>query len=244
MSAAVELQKQISELISVTQNGKDMQVGMPLVYPNGESVVVTVSPHSEGLVVHDSGLGSMCLATHGVNITKNMTARLTKIAEHYGCTFSHGRMSRGSDAGDLAMAVAIVANASRSIGDHLLYVAEQPIVDFKTEALDILRKSVGKSRIRENEPVIGESGSKYTASAALLASDETTAIALIEPIRDHDAATKRFREFWDISQHAGYEHLDRYALYDDRRDWQASDLNLLQNVCHVVRLSDSKSLLG
>jgi hypothetical protein len=43
--------------------------------------------------------------------------------------------------------------------------------------------------VRENEPAIGESGSKYMASAALLDTDEMTAIALIEPIKDDEAGT-------------------------------------------------------
>jgi hypothetical protein len=57
---------------------------MPLVYPSGDTVVVTVSCEDSVFVVHDAGLGSMGLSSYGVNITKAMAARLAKIAEQYG----------------------------------------------------------------------------------------------------------------------------------------------------------------
>lgn len=225
-------------LVSVRPSPLGLDVELPLVYPNGDTVVVTVARDGDGFVVHDSGNGYAALVAHGIAVTAKMAQRLEAIAQHYGCAFLSGRMTRPSDSDGLAVSVAIVANASRSIGDQMLGHRAAPIIDFKTEALEVLRSSIGAKRVVENSLVIGASGSHYSASAMILARDESTAVGLVEPVRDHEAATKKFREFWDISQNDEVRSLERIALYDDRRDWAASDLNLLQRVCNVVRLSD------
>lgn len=238
---APELEKAIRALVSVRASNLGFDVQLPLVYPNGETVVVTVAAEGDEFVVHDSGNGSAILAVYGVSLTPKLNHKLSEIADHYGCEFLSGRMVRRSSLEGLPIAVAIVANSSRSIGDQMLNTPSAPIVDFKTEALEILRESVGRERVRENEAILGESGSRYTASAVILSKDQSRPVSIVEPIKDHDAATKKFREFWDISQNSDLAHLGRISLYDDRHAWAASDLNLLQNVSNIVRLTDSGS---
>lgn len=235
---AADLEMAIRSLVSVRASNLGFEVDLPLAYPNGETVVVTVSTENDAFIVHDSGNGTAVLAAHGINVTPKLNHKLSGIADHYGCEFLSGRMVRRSTADALAVAVAIVANASRSIGDQILNASSAPVVDFRTEALEVLRASVGSERVRENEAVLGESGSRYTASAIILSADQSRAVGIVEPIKDHDAATKKFREFWDIAQNTDLAHLGRIALYDDRRAWAASDLNLLQNVSNIVRLTD------
>lgn len=228
----------MQDLVDVREGSLGLEVELPVVYPTGETVVVTVAFEGEAYNVHDSGNGAAALSAYGLSITDNLAKRLVEIAAHYGCEFLDGRMTRRAQHTELPVAVAIVANASRSIADQLLAPRGAPIVDFKTEALQVLRESVGARRIRENERLLGASGFPYTASAVILSEDESQSLGLVEPIRDHEAATKKFREFWDIKENADLKRLERIALYDDRRQWSAPDLNLLQRVCNVVRLSD------
>ena len=238
---AEALESAVRALISARPIRFGFEVQLPLVYPNGETIAVTVNAEGDGYTVHDGGNGVSALAAHGINITPKLGHKLVEIAGHYGCEFASYRMIRRSSADDLPVAIAIVANASRSIGDQMLHTPTAPILDFKAEALHILRSSIGFDRVRENETVLGESGSKYTASALVLSSDRSRAISIVEPVKDHEAATKKFREFWDISQNVGLSHLSRISLYDDRREWSAADLTLLQNVSNIVRLTDTEN---
>jgi len=238
---AAELEAAIQALVSVRASNLGFEVQLPLVYPDGDTVVVTVSAEGSGYVVHDSGGGGAVLAAHGVPITAKLEQKLVRLASHYGCQFLSGRMTRRAAVDDLSLAVVIVANASRSIGDELLVIPSVPMIDFKAEALEILRHSIGAERIKENETILGESGSKYTASALILSRDHSRPLGIVEPVKDHEAATRKFREFWDIAQNSDLSHLERISLYDDRRQWAAADLNLLQNVSNIVRLSDSRT---
>ena len=64
-------------------------------------------------------------------------------------------------------------------------------------------------------------------------------MSFVEPIKDHDAATKKFREFWDISRSEQFGDVARISLFDDRRKWNGADLLILQEVSNLVRVSDA-----
>lgn len=239
--SARELEGLIHALVVVHESNLGFEIELPLVYPTGDTVTVTVAPEVDSFVVHDSGTATALLSAGGVTLTSRLSGKFSELAIHYGCELINGRVIKRCLKADLPVVVAIVANASRAVGDYLLSAPHQPILDFKTEALDLLRETIGDDRIRKNENILGSSGSQYVASAIILSRDQQKYVGIVEPIRDRDAATKKFREFWDISQSSSLSRVERIAVYDDRREWHASDLNLLQNVSNLVRLTDSKT---
>lgn len=234
-----DLHGALNSLIEVRESNLGLEVQLPVVYPNGEMVTIVVNVEGGKYVVHDAGFGSMILNSSGMNLTANLEKRLFSIAQNYGCDFLNGRMSRRCDAESLAIAITIVANASRSVGDQILYKNTEPLVDFRREAIEKIRFAVGGKRLRENEEVFGDSGYAYRVSAAVLDHNQNRVMGYVEPIKDHDAATKKFREFWDISKAESSKDIARISFYDDKRNWKSSDLILLQKVSNVVRLSDS-----
>lgn len=233
------LREALTSIFEVRESNLGFEVQLPVVYPNGEMVTVAVNVEGGEYVVHDAGFGSMFLNSSGMNLTANLEKRLFSIAQNYGCEFLNGRMSRRCDAESLAIAITIVANASRSIGDQVLYRGSEPMIDFRRQAIEKISSAVGSERIRENEEVLGDSGYAYRVSAVILDQHEDRAVGYVEPIKDHDAATKKFREFWDISKSETSRDIARLSFYDDQRKWKSSDLILLQKVSNVVRLSDS-----
>ena len=215
-----------------------IEVQTPVIYPNGDLVSVTITISDDQYVVHDGGNGSSVLTASGMSLTKKLSEKLHKVAAHYGCEFVNGRMLRTCSADDIGVCAAIVANASRSIGDQTFSRDKQPTIDFRREVLERVRVSVGASRYRENEEVIGESGSPYKISALILDQAQKEPMGFIEPVKDHEAATKKFREFWDISQADRYIRVQRVSLYNEKWGWSPGDLTLLQKVSNVVRLAD------
>jgi hypothetical protein len=231
----------LSSLISVSRSNLGIELQTPVIYPNGDLVSVTIKLESGNYIVHDGGNGSAILSASGVSLTKKIAERLNKIAEHYGCEFVSGRMLRTCTPDDVGVCAAIVANASRSIGDQSLLRDQQPILDFRREVLERVRNSVGGRRYRENEEVVGESGSAYRISAVILDDGLEGPVGFVEPVKDHEAATKKFREFWDISESERYSGVLRISLYNEAWPWRAGDLSLLQRVSNVVRLADTEA---
>jgi len=227
-------------LIDIRRTNIGCEVQLPLFYPNGDSVVVTLTAERGEYVVHDAGNGAMLLNSYGVQVTKTMAKKIAALADVYGCEFSSGRLSKRCTVEDIGVCAAIVANASRTIGDQILYRQEQPPIDFRREVLERVRGAVGQKRYRENEEVYGESGYAYRVSAVILDATGDRPVGFVEPVKDHESATKRFREFWDISRSDQYGLVARVSLYNDKRDWNRSDLLLLQEVSSLVRMEDAE----
>jgi hypothetical protein len=240
---AQDLEAASRTLVRVDQSNLGFEVQLPVIYPNGDFATVVVAPDGDRFYVHDAGFAAMALANHAVRMTAKLKARVVELSKHYGCEFLHERMARSASHDELALAIAVVANASRTIADQLLQIHAQPIMSFKQTVIERVKEYVGSSRVRENEPVIGDSGTEYHVGAAVL--DQTLAkpVALVEAVRDMDGVNKRFREFYDISLVPKLSDMARIVLYDEKADLRQGDLLVLQNVSNVVRLSDVEARL-
>lgn len=231
-------------LIDIRRTNLGCEVQLPLFYLDGGSVTVTVAAEKGEYVVHDSGSGTMLLNANGMHLTRKLSEKITSLVRMYGCDFSAGRVARRCTPEDVGVCAAIVANASRAVGDQVLQRPILPVLDFRREVLSKVRGIVGDARIRENEEVFGESGYSYKISAVILDKEESRPISFLEPVKDHDMATKKFREFWDISRSPRFGDVKRISLFDDRRNWDKSDLLILQEVSNLVRLSDTDRRMG
>lgn len=123
---ARDLEAACRALVRVQSSNLGLEVQLPVIYPNGDFVTVVVVPSAEQFVVHDAGFAAMTLANHGVRLTAKMKARIANLSQHYGCEFANERMSRVVPYDQLAFAVAVVANASRTIADQILQIYPQP----------------------------------------------------------------------------------------------------------------------
>lgn len=237
----VAIKNALASLIDIKRTNLGCEVQLPLFYPDGGSVTVTVAAERGEYVVHDAGNGAMVLSASGVHMTRNISQKIVGLAEHYGCEFSSGRVERRCTPEDIGVCAAIVANASRAIGDQVFYRQVIGPIDFRREVLGKVRDLVGNNRFRENEEVFGESGYSYQVSAVILDGEASAPISFVEPIKDHEAATKKFREFWDISRSDRFGSVKRISLFDDKRQWDRADLIILQEVSNLVRVSDTES---
>lgn len=231
----------LSSLIEIKRTNIGCEVQLPLFYPDGGSVTVTVTAERGEYIVHDAGNGAMVLNASGVQITRSLSQKIFQLAEHYGCEFSGTRVERRCSPEDIGVCAAIVANASRAVGDQIFQRQVIAPIDFRREVLSRVRNLVGDNRFRENEEVHGESGYSYNVSAVILDGDASKPISFVEPIKDHEAATKKFREFWDISRSDRFGQIKRVSLFDDARRWDQADLLILQEVSNLVRVSDAEA---
>jgi hypothetical protein len=230
-------------LVRVQESNLGFEVQVPVIYPNGDFATVVVAHHGDRFLVHDAGFAAMTLANHGVKVGPNLKTRFAKLSAHYGCEFANERMSRTAKVNELPQAVAVVANASRTIADQLLQVSPQPMLSFRQSVIDRVKEFVGPNRVRENELVVGSSGTEYHIGAAVLDRQLSKPVAYVEAVRDMDGVNKRFREFYDISLVPELRDMTRIVLYDDAANLRQGDLLVLQNVSNVVRLSDTEARL-
>lgn len=224
-------------LIRARETNLGFEVELPVVYPNGQCVSVVIAVAGGRHVVHDAGHGAMYLTESGITLTKQLSEKLGRLADTYGCEFISGRMTRLCDANQIAIAIALVANASRAVGDQILEQREGRLRDFRREVATTIAKSIPEKRIKRLIHVTGESGTGYQVSNVVLADDAQTELAFVEPIADQSAVDRRVREFFDIASNSEYSRVQRIAVYDDRVSWRDGDLAVLTRVSNIVPFS-------
>ncbi|WP_175426376.1 DUF1828 domain-containing protein [Azospirillum brasilense] len=210
---------------------------MPVIYPNGQAVNVLVTVEAGQHVVHDAGAGAMFLTLSGVELTKRLRSRLAQLAHQYGCEFIDGRMSMRCMADQLAVAIVLVANASRVVGDQALRAAAEHAEIFREAVSSRLRELVG-TRLREREAIVGSSGREYRVGNIILDRAEKAPIAFVEAVPNQQAVERRVSEFLDLKEE--YPEIARESVYDDRVEWENHSLILLKHVSNPVPFSRSE----
>ena len=163
-----ELEAASRSLISAKQTNLGWEIEMPVIYPTSQCVSVVVTVAGGEYIVHDAGFGSMYLTSAGVSMTKKLRDKLSRIAGSYGCSFISGRMSRACNEQQLAVAIALVANASKAVGDQLLEARRRRMRDLRQEVSAVISESLGETRKLDRDPVVGESGTTYEVNFVLL----------------------------------------------------------------------------
>jgi len=186
-------------------------------------VAVTVADGE--YVVHDAGFGTMYLNSAGVRLTRQLTQRFSELALRYGCGFIGGRMTRRCLPEQLAMAVVLVANASRAVGDQALEIRRQTESDFRIAVAERVRDVAGK-RVRENEIVKGESGRSYRISSVILDSSQSFPVAFVIPLPNRASVPNHFAEFFDIRK--AREQILRESIYDENSDIRPEDRRFME----------------
>ncbi len=220
-------------LVSARESNLGIEVQLPVVYPTGQCVTVVVTVAGGSYIVHDAGFGSMVLTAAGVDLTRKLAIKLAKLGKDYGCEFVDGRMSRACTENQLPIAIAMVANASRAVGDQMIEQREKRIRDFRREVMLALTQAITEERVRKLQ-VVASSGTTYKISHAILSSDRKRNLAFVEPVPDQDTVNRKFREFSDIRATDEYRDVQRISVYDDKATWRDGDLEVLSRVCNIV----------
>ena len=220
-----EIEATARAIVSARPTNLGIEVTTPVVYPNGDLVTVAVTIEGGEYVVHDAGFGAMYLNTAGVRLTRQLTRRFGELASRYGCEFIAGRMTRRCSPEQVAMAAVMVANASRTIGDHALEIRRQTESDFRMAVAERVREIAGQ-RVRENEAVKGESGRSYRIPSLILDSSQSFPVAFVVPLPNRAAIPDRFAEFFDIRR--AHDQVLRESVYDEGSDIRPEDRRFMQ----------------
>ena len=225
-------------LITACETNLGIEVTMPVVYPDGQAVNVVVTVEGGDYVVHDAGFGAMYLTNAGVRFTKQLRQPLRGLASHYECDFIEGRMSRRCTADQAAIAIALVANASRSVGDQSLETHRRAEGDFITSLSDSLREIGGPSRLRTSEGIKGKSGRTYHVRNVILDPSQETPVAFVEAIANRASVANRFMEFHDLR--GEYGATTNISVYDVHENLPRADISLLREVSEPLTFNESR----
>jgi hypothetical protein len=240
-----DLKAAICSLTSVTRTNQGFEITLPQAYHSGHAVAVVACKDGDGFLVHDNSYAALLLANVGVRTDSALNAAISGGVESYGCHLEGMRVWRKcATEADIGFAAVLVGCASRLIADYALKAKPQPVFDFKSHLIGKVVASVGERRVRTNEEVRGQHGSRYRVSTVVLDRSEARPIAFVEPVADREAVARRFKEFYDIKMNPAYEAVSRIAVYDDSHPLATGDALLLQDVGNLVRFTDATTRFG
>jgi hypothetical protein len=97
--------------------------------------------------------------------------------------------------------------------------------------------------VRENEEVVGRSGSRYQVSAVILDAKKTGAAAYVEAVSNHQAVARKFRAFYDMMHTPLIAETPRFAVFNDiQAGISTADISLLGDVSKTVAFRERNTL--
>ncbi|QQP90923.1 hypothetical protein IGS68_06785 [Skermanella sp. TT6] len=233
-----EVERIARSLISAEETNLGIEVTTPVIYPNGNCVTVVVEQTRSGLAVHDASSGAMFLASEGIHFTRQIARRLAPLVADYGCKLDDGRVARNTDSTDLAVAIALVANASRLVADHVLEVRRQTEVEFRHAVTERLREFVGE-RLRENETFHGASGRVYRVANVILDAEQACPIAFIVSLASRGTVPACFSEMFDLKN--AFPTVANESVYAEHGDLRPEDKAFLGQVSKVIAFGQAST---
>jgi hypothetical protein len=238
-----EIKKALCELTFVEADKYGFEIVLPQIYSNGETVVVTAQPEGEGFFVHDNGMGAMTLEGGGVSTSPRLHEEIGKGVRAYGCEFSQFRVYKKCAAAEVAQTAAIVGCASRLVADFAYQTETRPMFDFRRQVVETLLETIGAERVRENEEVVGRSGSRYQVSAIILDERRTQPVAYVEAVSNHQAVARKFRALYDMMHTPIIADTRRFSVFNDvQAGISTADIALLKDVSETVGFRERNTL--
>ncbi|HVB15635.1 MAG TPA: hypothetical protein VNF04_03810 [Stellaceae bacterium] len=237
-----EIEQAVRATVEAQRTALGVEITTPVLYSNGDYVVVIVAPEVGGFLVHDAGLGSMRVAAEGMRFGREPVARIKSIAERYGCVVDGGRITRMCEAQDVGAAVALVANASRTVADLVVEIRRQNKSQFRYVVTEGIRAIVG-ARLREDESFKGASGITYRVPNVILDQTLQRAFVFAVPLASRSAVPTQFRELFDLK--AAFPSVYNESIYNDASDFRPrEDGWILEQVGDVVAISALRERLA
>ena len=232
------LQSELCNQFAIKKVEHGLVVNTGIIFVGGDSVQVLISDHKTGYLVSDQSSAAVYLESHGISIGSKLQHNFSKHAQRYGCGYVGNRVERTCSAEQLPVAILMVANASRLIGDYVLEIRRQVDKEFKRAVTDKLREAVG-SRMRQQESVVGHSGRTWHIDNLVLDAQLIRPIAFIETVSNRKVVDKRVATFLDLSNK--YKNELKQAVIKEESDLRQEDYQLLKGTCSdVVPFKDSK----
>ncbi len=234
---AADIEKAIRALVTAQETNLGIEVTVPVAFGDGELASVVIEAADGGFMAHDAGFSAMRLSAAGVSLSRHVVHRLNEYAQRYRCEFLDGRVFACAGAGDMAQAVCLVANASRSVADYIYEIRRQADYDFRATVFDRLREIVG-NRMRETEEFRGASGRLYRLPI-VLNSALSKPQNFLSTLAQRQVVPQSFAMFCDLRD--AFPTVERDAVYDETADIRDEDRRFLSSAgAQVVALMEAQ----
>lgn len=219
------LHELLCEQILVKEIEDGFRIATQVLYPSNSTVTVTLRGRDRFIITDDGG------ALHEISGSGRLDSpsdrRIRAIIKNYGLRVQDGTIiSPQVPINAVPAAILLVANASKAVTEwayaHIRFKANR---NFKQDLEELLQRHF-HDNLKSNTPVVGESNKEYRFPHVIYLENERK--LLVDPvINDPSSINARVVANMDVRMRAD-PTIQQMIVYDDRLNWQASDLRLLR----------------
>jgi hypothetical protein len=235
MTMLAKIQASLADFFRLDQRVDGVRVMTQCLYPSNSFVHVVIRGGEDTFYVSDEGAAVRDVEAAGAWLEKP-DRLISPITNPLGLVVVGGIVrSRNVGLADLPTAIAIVANASKSVAEYLFsHLKVRPNENFKEIVASFLRQSFDDAV--QSEMLVGHSNKTHKFDNVIRFPNNKKLV--MDPvINDRSSINARLVANMDLRD-AHYPDLEQRIVYDDRDVWQPEDLNLLQIGATLVKYSN------
>ena len=214
----------LAEAFCTSSQPDGVRVTTHCMYPSHSYVRVFVRGGTDTFVVTDEGSALREIEAAGAEVT-NFDRLLRPFVTKQGLQVAKGAISSPyCKVDEIAVAVTLVANASRDAADWLFsHTKVKRHRNFKAMLRTMLEE---KFSHLGQDTLVGKSNKPHKFEHMISLPDGKRIV--VDPVF-HDPGSINARVIANLDvKMAGYPNLEQQLVYDDREEWEPQDLNLLQ----------------
>ena len=240
-------EKHVSDALSIFSTIERVRDALAVhthcLYPDNSVVTVLVrGGPGYGFIVSDEGRAVDELTAHNREML-NPDRFLSRFCRREGLVADRGKIrSERVGAMNLASAVSFVANASaRAVYKGLEVLKVRRPSNLKEDLASLLNATFPAQNIRKDVRIQGKSTRTYRFESVV---DFGSRRLVIDPVtRDSNSINAHAIAHMDIGR-LGDPGISQRLVYDEKEEWPAADLALLQTAATIVPYSKSEEVFG
>jgi hypothetical protein len=237
MSNINQIATQLSEVTILTATVDGVRVSTQCLYPSNGCVTVAVRGGDDQFVVTDDGGALSEISSAG--LAQRPTDRQVRaLVQQQGLKVQNGAIYSPPVTLDaVAMAILLVANAAKEVADwgldHLRFSVPR---NFRSDLTELLQRHF-HDNMKDDQPVVGASNKPHKFGHVIYLQNEKR--LLVDPVvNDSSSINARVVANLDVKMKRD-PLIEQMIIYDDRLQWRASDLKLLQVGAPIVPFSSA-----
>jgi hypothetical protein len=237
--STIDLSSRVSEalsrIVTLRQDGQRYQITLPVLYPNGNSAAVEISPNGGRLFVSDMGLGHLEAEYSGASAYFDRQAQ--RVAERYGIKYDgHNVFAIDVSMHQVEAAISAVSNASvQAASSAILKSLEDKDRSWNEEVYERVVSVFDQSNVQRTEDI---SGVKDIWTAHNVVSLRSGGKAIFEFVSPHaNSVANKFMMFSDLAE--AKEPLALNCVVPDLEKFNRARGAMLSDLATVITLGAS-----
>lgn len=222
----------LTRIVSFRQDGDCYKISLPVLYPNGNSAAVEISPNAGRIFVNDMGLGHLEAEYSGASSYYDKQAR--RAAERYGIRYDgHNVFAIDVAFHQIEAAISAVSNASvQAVSAAIAKSIEDKDRSWNEEVYDRVAEAFNRMNVQKAADIAGSKDVWHVHNVVSLGSGRKAVFEFVAP--HANSVANKFMMFSDLA--GSDEPLALNCVVADLEKFNRARGNMLSDLANIITL--------